>query len=97
MPGFFTLAGVLAYRGRLFADNENRNDGFAPVVLLSHSYWQRRFGGDDAVLGRTLRVDSALFTIIGVLPPGFDGLDLDAVDVWAPRRAHSAGGEGPGR
>ncbi|HEV8216526.1 MAG TPA: ABC transporter permease [Gemmatimonadaceae bacterium] len=94
MPGFFRFAGVAAYRGRLFAEEENRNDGFEAVVLLSHSYWRRRFGGADAALGSKLRVDSALFTVIGVLPPRFDGLDLDAVDIWVPRRAHPAGGEG---
>ncbi len=59
--------------------------GAASVVVLSHRYWQRRFGGDRSVIGRTLRLDNRLFTVAGVAPSSFRGLIVARdVDFWVP-------------
>jgi len=94
-PGFFQLVGVRSFRGRFFTDDENHYGNPTNVAVLNHAYWRRAFGGDPSVLGRTIRIDSTLFTIVGIAQPGFDGLDLDAVDVWAPLASKPPGMEGP--
>ncbi len=85
---FFPLLGVHAVLGRVFGPAEDRVGG-APVAVLSYGYWQRRFGGDRQVIGRALRIGSAVFTVIGVTQHGFIGPDLDATDLWLP--IHVAG------
>jgi putative ABC transport system permease protein len=69
-PGFFDLAGAKPLLGRVFGPDENRQGNDA-VVLLSHGLWQRRFGSDPKVLGRSITIDGSPHTIIGVLPAGF--------------------------
>ena len=54
-------------------DDRSANDG--PVAVISASYWNRRFGGDPAVLGRTVVVNRTPFTIVGVAPPEFSGIE----------------------
>jgi predicted permease len=63
-PGLFDLLGRRAVLGRAF-----RRDAYEPEVVLSHGYWQRRFGGDPGVLGRPIRIDTQPATIVGVMPP----------------------------
>jgi predicted permease len=92
--GFFHLAGVRPYRGRFFTSNENVYGAPVNVAVLSHSYWNRALGADSAVLGTKIRIDTSVFTIVGIAPPRFEGLDLDAVDVWVPLAA-MRGREGP--
>jgi putative ABC transport system permease protein len=79
---YFRLLGVEPRLGRLFGSDESRMPG-PPVAVLSEGLWQRRFGGDPNVLGRTIRLDGQPFTIIGVAPAGFRGL-LGQADVWRP-------------
>ncbi len=79
--GFFRLAGIRPVRGRFFTSDENVYGNPRNVAVLNYSFWQTYFGGDSAILGRSVRIDSTLFTIIGVAPPRFDGMDVDAVDV----------------
>ena len=56
-----------------------------PVAIISDRYWQRMFGRDPQVLGRTLQIENGTVSVIGVMPPGFGGLDKDlAVDVIVP-------------
>jgi predicted permease len=94
--GFFHLAGVHPFRGRFFTADENVYGSPHNVAILNYHFWKDRFGGDEAVLGRTMRVDSTLFTIVGIMQPRFDGMDVDAVDVWAPLASlPSDGAEGP--
>ncbi len=65
--------------GRLFteADATPTGPGLAPVVILTHAYWQRRFGGDRSVIGRRLIADSNPAEVIGIMPEGFRFLDME--------------------
>ena len=65
----FETLGVDALMGRTFTDAED-HEGHQ-VALLSHAYWKRKFGQDASVIGRGIRVDRRLYTIVGVLPPSF--------------------------
>jgi putative ABC transport system permease protein len=76
---FFETLGVRPLIGRTFSGDEaQRGDD---VVVLSYSFWQRRFGGDGAVLGRTLQLDNRNTTIIGVMPANFQFPDKSA-QLW---------------
>ncbi|MGQ0733801.1 MAG: ADOP family duplicated permease [Acidobacteriota bacterium] len=68
--------------GRVFTEDEARRP--EPVVVLSHPFWQRRFGGDQRVVGRSLTLNGASFTIVGVMPPRFAFPDGDPVDLYTP-------------
>lgn len=78
-PEFFQVVRSQPVVGRLFAASEEH----AAVAVLSHGLWQRRFGGQPGAVGQAVRLDSALYTIIGVLPPWFHFPERD-VDVWVP-------------
>ncbi len=67
---FFDVLGVQPRLGRTFASEEER-DGAHRVVVLSHELWERRFGQDSAVLGRSLRLNGEAWQVVGVLPQGF--------------------------
>jgi macrolide transport system ATP-binding/permease protein len=59
--------------------------GGTPYVVLGHDFWKRHFGGDPAVVGSTLQLNGFPFTVVGVAPPGFQGLNtLSPRDLWAP-------------
>ncbi|HWA87459.1 MAG TPA: ABC transporter permease [Opitutus sp.] len=75
---FFDLIGVQPVLGRGFAPGEDQ-PGKGAVAILSHRTWIRHYGADPTVLGRTVRINTESFTIIGVLPPAFD-----APLVWGP-------------
>jgi len=83
---YFPLLGVEVVVGRAFTAEEDRMPGANSVALLSYGLWQRRFGGDPQVIGKTIEVDKQAFTIVGVLPPDFRG-QSGAADVWAPMMA----------
>lgn len=80
---YFPLLGVSAKTGRFFASEDDR-PGAAPVAVISDGLWHAEFHGDAAVLGRTLRIGSMLYTIIGVAPPTFRGAGLEPVQLWLP-------------
>jgi putative ABC transport system permease protein len=67
---FVDVMGVPPLLGRGFLPDEDRA-GAAPVLLVSHNFWQRHLGGDPAAIGRVLYLDSLAFTVIGVMPPEF--------------------------
>jgi predicted permease len=93
---YHTGLGVTAAAGRLFAPDDDRADA-TPVAVISYRYWQRRFGGDSAALGKSITVNGAPFTIIGVTAPSFNGTlqvgeiaDLTLHDArLTPRAAHA--------
>ena len=67
---FFDALGVKPIMGRTFTEEENQ-PGKGAVVILTHNTWQRRFGGDPNILGKTITLDSAASTVIGVMPEKF--------------------------
>jgi len=82
---FFTALGVKPAPGRGFRPDEDQAQGAHPVVVLSHSFWERRLGSDRAVVGQTLSFNGTDFTVIGVAPKGFGGLLAGMQpDFWAP-------------
>ncbi|MEK6407659.1 MAG: ABC transporter permease [Acidobacteriota bacterium] len=83
-PNYFSLLGATAQLGRILGP-EDKAEGFAEGVVISDGLWRRMFGADPTVLGRKVRADSDLYTIVGVMPAGFrhPGRTLrDAVDMW---------------
>lgn len=85
---YFAVLGVGAATGRLFTEAEDDPAAPSPIVLLSHSLWSRRFGADQQVLGRPIRLNGVTLTVVGVLPPGFSGISGRA-EVWMPRTLSS--------
>jgi putative ABC transport system permease protein len=77
----FPMLGAPVVVGRSFVPEENRA-GSAPVVILSHRLWQSRFGGDLAVVGRTVTLDNKRYTVVGILAAGFQLLRW--ADLWMP-------------
>ncbi len=85
-PNYFGALRINAMLGRVFGPQENGGPGGNPVVVLSYPFWQRHFHGDSHVVGRTLKLGSTIFTVIGVVPPEFTGTSLNpqVPDLWAP-------------
>jgi predicted permease len=81
---FFSTLGGGALLGRFFTPEENRTPGRDAVVVLSHHFWQRRFAGDQKIVGRTFLLNGKPFTVIGVTSPDFVGLRMEAPDIWLP-------------
>ena len=79
-PEAFSLLEVPPYLGRVFTAENNRLDS-PPKATLSYAFWQRRFGGESGVIGRTMLLDNQVYTIIGVMPPRFK---FGWADVWVP-------------
>jgi predicted permease len=78
----FRALKVTPARGRLFTYDEDK-PGANPVVVLSHGLWQRRFGGDPNILEQTMTLDGRSFSVIGVMPPGFQ-FPRPGAELWAP-------------
>ena len=69
-PNFFEMLGAHAALGRVFTPSDYRR-GFFEGAVISDGLWHRMFGADRAVIGRAIRLDSDLYSIVGVMPPGF--------------------------
>jgi predicted permease len=82
---YFDVLGVRPAMGRAFTPDEFRALGAGPVAVLSHRFWQNRFGGDPGVIGRTFRLNGTVFTVVGVAPRSFGGM-MPAVtpQMWVP-------------
>ena len=82
---YFDVLGVRPALGRVFTDSDDRTPGAHPVAVLSYGFWQRRFGGDPAVLDRTIVVNGHPMTIVGVSAAGFNGIQVGSnSDVVVP-------------
>ena len=80
-PGIFRTLGVEPVLGRDMRDSDDAS-GAAPVAILSYAFWQRRFGGDPNVIGRSLKTTDKIYTVIGVLPANFQFAPRGKADVW---------------
>jgi putative ABC transport system permease protein len=87
----FAVLGTPPFLGRTFAAGEDA-PGRPPVAVLSHELWQRRYGSDPGVIGRSVMVDGVGYTVVGVMPPSFrfpttiPGDAVAPIDLWIPLR-----------
>jgi predicted permease len=82
---FFTMLGLHPALGRLIAPGEGDEPKTGPVVVLGHSYWVRRFGGDPGVIGSSVTLNGQVVTVIGVVPEEFIGpYNIVEMDAYAP-------------
>jgi putative ABC transport system permease protein len=101
-PQFFPMLGIAPMLGRGFSDAEN-TDPQSAVVILGYDFWQRRFGGDAAVVGQSIQLNGRPQTVIGVMPQGFRlfvkefSLAGKPSDLWAPYVLPAAARDAPGR
>ena len=77
---FFTTLGVKPYRGRVFLPEEEQGDH--AIAILSYGLWQRRYAGDQRIIGTTIPIDGRPHTVIGIMPPILDRT-MD-VQIWRP-------------
>jgi predicted permease len=87
---YFSLLGGGSSLGRTFIDKECQTAGQCPVAVLSHGFWQRRFGSDQSVVGTSLTLNRQRFTVIGVVARDFLGAEMTVPDVWIPVTMQSA-------
>ncbi len=90
---FYKLLGTRPILGRAFLESEDQ-PGQPLAAVLSHRLWQRRFGSDPHVLGRTITIDGQPVTVVGVMPPGF--YFLEDVDLWTQLSGNPVIGRGRG-
>ncbi len=87
-PDFFSLLGVRPALGRTFSSADGYPSGEitggTPLAVLGHAFWQRQYAGDSGVVGRAARIGSQTYTIVGVAPPRFQGVEEQMPDVWLP-------------
>jgi putative ABC transport system permease protein len=82
-PSFFTMLGVRPFIGRFFTPDEERADGVKAAVL-GYDAWRAKYSADSGIIGRSIDVRDESYTIVGVAPRGFTGVDLRAADLWLP-------------
>jgi predicted permease len=82
---YFSMLGVRMALGRSFLPEEDSVPDASPVAVIGYDLWMRQFGGDRGVIGRSLELNGRAYSIVGVAPRGFQGLDtLAAGQVWVP-------------
>jgi predicted permease len=82
---YFQILGVAPQLGRVIGP-QDQADGFAEAVVLSDAAWRRLFGGDPSAIGRRIRIDTDLYTVVGVMPPDFHhpaAAPAPEIDVWS--------------
>ena len=84
-PDMFELLGVPPMLGRTFVDGDDQ-PGRERIVVLGHGLWQRRFGGDAAVIGRPVSIDGRPYVVVGVMPPSFRFAPFwsTRAEMWVP-------------
>jgi predicted permease len=81
---WFRLLGVNPLLGRNFTDDEDQPPVGAMVAIIGYGLWQRQFAGDSSVIGRVMQLQGKMFTVVGVAPRGFAGIDRERIDAWIP-------------
>ena len=87
---YFAMLGGSTYLGRSFTAEENSVPGRDAVVVLSHGFWQRRFGSDAHLVGSSIKLNGKPFTVIGITHPEFIGLRQEMPDIWLPLAMRAA-------
>src|SRR6267143_4334102 len=92
-PNYFALLGVQPQLGRGF-DAQDHSPGLIPEVVISDRLWKRAFGSDPNILSKSVRMDTDLYRIVGVMPAGFDAPGRTAeernIEIWAATRCYGA-------
>jgi len=85
-PNYFSALDLRPSKGRFFSREEEEDEpGAHPVAVMNYGTWQARFGGAPDIIGKTLRLNNVVFTVIGVAPPRFIGVHgLFGPDLWIP-------------
>jgi predicted permease len=84
---YFSELGVGAVVGRTLTEDDDKPEGAQPAAVISYNFWKRRFGLDPTVVGRQVTLDGFPFTIVGVAPSGFSGIEVgSSPDFWWPIR-----------
>ncbi len=82
---YFSTLGIKPAKGRFFLPEEDSNPGAHPVVVMNYGTWQTRFGGAPDVVGRTLRLNNTVYTVVGIAPHAFIGVNaIFGPDFWTP-------------
>ena len=82
---YFGTLGIYPLMGRFFSSEEDMKPRAYPVVVIGYAAWQGRFGAASDILGRTIKLNKVVFTIIGVAPKGFKGINaVFGPDMWVP-------------
>jgi predicted permease len=81
---YFAVLGEPALSGRVFGAQDTAQLAANPAVLISENYWTMRFGADPSVLGRSMKINGASFTVIGITPHDFVGTGIATPDFWIP-------------
>jgi putative ABC transport system permease protein len=87
-PNYFSLMGAKPRMGRTFFAEEMQDRSIA--VVLSDTFWHSKFNADPQILGKTFVMEGTIATVVGVMPPGFDGLGGERLDLWQPINPQSA-------
>jgi putative ABC transport system permease protein len=86
---YFDVLGVKAAHGRTFFPDEDKTPGTHPVAVVSYASWQRDFGADPNLVGKTISLNRQDFTVVGIAPKDFTGTDLfGSPDLWVPMMMH---------
>src|SRR5438445_2708818 len=87
--GYFRALGVQPALGRDFEPSDNAYHG-PKVTVLSYGLWQRRFGGDRTIVGRKIVLDGDAYSVIGVIPRGFENVLASTAAIWSPEQSDPA-------
>jgi predicted permease len=91
-PNYFSVLGIDAKSGRTFTDVSVKSS--EKMVVISDSLWRRAFSADPALVGKQIQLTGQSYTVIGIAPPGFHGLERGVpTDLWLPAATESRGGE----
>lgn len=90
---YFSVLGVNVILGSAFRSNGALSSGRDPSAIISYRFWQQRFGSDSNIVGKTLILNGSSFTIVGVAPPTFEGVDIswgEQPALWVPLSMQTA-------
>jgi putative ABC transport system permease protein len=85
-PDFFQVLGVRPALGRTFLQEEDQRGGDVNKAVLSNALWRSKYGGDPQILGRRIRLRQTIYTVVGVMPPGFQF--PSRASLWAPHQSY---------